>query len=188
MCTDPWVVHPGDEGPWPGRGVTKFVTGVTLKVRGGGLLVRGAGIERNPLQENGSPGGHRLRRRPTRGHMPGNPIARRAGLLQATQHARRMNEGRMPGSAGETLATQGRRPFPHNPQDTARQENPCRRPAPRAMSLPRKADTHTTTTRRTPPNRKTPVEAQPPGRSRCRARQKPTPPQPAGHRQTGKPL
>ena len=102
-----------------------------------------------------------------KGHMPGKPIARGAGLLQATQHARRMNEGRMPGSAGETLATQGRRPFPHNPQDTARQENPCRSPAPRAMSLPRKAETHATTTRRTPPPRKTPVGARPSGRCRC---------------------
>ena len=67
--------------------------------------------------------------------MPGKPIARGAGLLQATQHASGMNEGRMPGSAGETLATPGRRPFPHNPQDTARQENPSRSPALRAMSL-----------------------------------------------------
>jgi hypothetical protein len=131
--------------------------------------------------------------------MPGKPIARGAGLLQATQHARRMNEGRMPGSAGETLATQSRRPFPHNPQDTASQENPCRSPAPpgdvvaaqgrnprhhnpqdtakqenpcrspalRAMSLPRKAETHATTTRKTPPDRKTPVGARPSGRCRC---------------------
>ena len=45
--------------------------------------------------------------------------------------------------------------------------NPCRRPAPRAMSLPRKAETHATTTRRTPPNRKTPVGARPSGRCRC---------------------
>ena len=69
------------------------------------------------------------------GEQTGKTIARGAGLLQATQHARRMNEGRMPGSAGETLATPGRRPFPHNPQDTAIQENPCRSPALRAMSL-----------------------------------------------------
>ena len=64
----------------------------------------------------------------------------------------------------------------------------CRSPAHRAMSLPRKAETHATTTRRTPPNRKTPVGARPPGRCRCRARQKPTPPQPAGDRHPGKPL
>ena len=55
-----------------GRGVTKFVTGVTLKVRWGGLLVRGAGIERKPLQENDSPGGRRRRRRPARGTCRGN--------------------------------------------------------------------------------------------------------------------
>ena len=135
LCTGPRVVHPGDEGPWPGRGVTKFVTGVTLKVRGGGLLVRGAGIERKPLQENGSLGVRRRRRIPASGTCRGKSIARGAGLLQATQHARGMNEGRMPGSAGETLATQGRRPSPHNPQDTARQETPCRSPAFRAISL-----------------------------------------------------
>ena len=59
LCTGPRVVHPGDEGPWAGHAVTKFVTEVTLMVRGGVLRVRGAGIERKPLQENNSPGGRR---------------------------------------------------------------------------------------------------------------------------------
>ena len=67
LCTGPRVVRSGAEGPWVGRGVTKFVTKVTLKVRGGVLLVRGAGIERKPLQENDFPGGRRRRRIPARG-------------------------------------------------------------------------------------------------------------------------
>ena len=78
MCTGPRVVHPGDEGPWPGRGVTKFVTGVTLKVRWAVLLLREAGIERKPLQEHDSPGGRRRRRIPERAtcrenQSPGGP-------------------------------------------------------------------------------------------------------------------
>ena len=67
LCTGPRVVHSGDEGPWDVHGVTKFVTRVTLRVRGGGLLAHGAGIERKPLQENGSPGGRRRRKIPARG-------------------------------------------------------------------------------------------------------------------------
>ena len=85
LCTGPRVVRSGDEGPWPGRGVTKFVTGVTLVVRGGMLLVRGAGIERKPLQENGSPGGRRRRRIPGRGtcrenQSPGGPGSSRQSI------------------------------------------------------------------------------------------------------------
>ena len=61
---------------------------------------------------------------------------RPGGRAPTGNAARQADErGRVPGSAGETLATQGRRPSPHNPQDTARQENPCRSPALRAMSL-----------------------------------------------------
>ena len=68
-----------------GRGVTKFVTGVTLKVRWAVLLLRGAGIERKPLQENGSPGGRRRRRIPGRGtcrenQSPGGPGSSRQSI------------------------------------------------------------------------------------------------------------
>ena len=35
-----------------------------------------------------------------------------------------------PGPPGDVVAAQGRRPRPHNPQDTASHENPCRNPAP----------------------------------------------------------
>ena len=123
MCTDPRVVHSGDEGPWDVHGVTKFVTRVTLRVRGGGLLVRGAGIERKPLQEKGSPGGRRRRRIPGRGTY---------------------RETQSPGGPGSSR-------------------------------------------QRSTPGGRTRAGARLGGRNPCDARKEAIPPQPARHRQTGKP-
>ena len=150
-----------------GRGVTKFVTGVTLKVRWAVLLLRGAGIERKPLQENDSPGGRRRRRIPARGtcrenQSPGGPGSYRQ---RSTPGGRTRAGARL---GGRNPCDARKEAIPPQPARHRQPGKPlCRSPAPRAMSLPRKAETHATTTRRTPPNRKTPVGARPSGRCRC---------------------
>ena len=118
-----------------GRGVTKFVTGVTLIVRRGGLPVRGAGFEGKPLQEKGSPGGRGRKRIPARGTYREN---NRPGGRAPTGNAARQADER-----GADARLGGR-----NPCDARKEAIPP-------------------TTRKTPPARKTPVEARPSGRCRC---------------------
>ena len=131
-------------------------------VRGGVLRVRGAGIERKPLQENDSPGGRRRRRIPERAtcrenQSPGGPGSYRQ---RSTPGGRTRAGARL---GGRNPCDARKEAIPPQPARHRQPGKPlCRSPAPRAMSLPRKAETHATTTRKTPPARKTPVGARPP--------------------------
>ena len=92
----PRVARSGDEGPWAGQRVTKFVTGVTLVVLGGrSAHSRGRNRTKTFAGEQFS-GWSPATDDPRQGNMPGKPIARWTGLLQATHQRRRERRGRNP--------------------------------------------------------------------------------------------